>query len=132
MSDMSVLESGLPPVNAQITKHCCSFDLVACQCTGCIVNISHQCCRFVVLAAMVCFSCPLCALVCSDLFNSILPNVDRLSAVFAAKSLAKEQKYYGCIIPAGGFGLPPNTEVMRLIKVDLPQPESYQKLSNQA
>jgi len=62
----------------------------------------------------------------------ILPDVDRLSAVFAAENLAKEQKYYGCVIPAGGFGLPPNTEVMRLIKVDLPQPVSHQELSNQA
>jgi len=44
----------------------------------------------------------------------ILPDVDRLSAVFAAENLAKERKYYGCGIPAGGFGLPPNTEVMRL------------------
>jgi len=62
----------------------------------------------------------------------ILPDVDRLSAVFAAENLAKERKYYGCGIPAGGFGLPPNTEVMRLIKVDLPQPVSHQGLSNQA
>ena len=27
-----------------------------------------------------------------------------------------------CVSPAGGLGLPPNTEVMRRMKVDLPQP----------
>ena len=62
----------------------------------------------------------------------MLPNLDGFSASNTEQTQEKQQKYYGCIIPAGGFGLPPNTEVMRLIKVDLPQPVPYQTLSNQA
>ena len=62
----------------------------------------------------------------------MLPNLDGFSASNTEQNREKQQKYYGCIIPAGGFGLPPNTEVMRLIKVDLPQPVPHQNLSNQA
>ena len=29
--------------------------------------------------------------------------------------------------PAGGLGLPPKTDVMRLMKVDLPHPVGYRK-----
>jgi len=81
---------------------------------------------------MVCFSCLLCHLGVKWFVAFDLPNLEECSAANTAENLAKETKYYCCVIPAGGFGLPPNTEVMRLIKVDLPQPVPYQRLSNQA